>query len=76
MGSDNKRINQFYLVDQHGKEHLAIVGTERETRDAHYTYATVRVQEHTHIRMGARAQARTYKRVAALHRGSSWEGGW
>jgi hypothetical protein len=32
-------MNQWYLVDQHGKEHLAMIGKEREARDGHYTYS-------------------------------------
>jgi hypothetical protein len=37
---DGRRRNLFYLMDQHGIEHLAVVGEERETRDGHYTYST------------------------------------
>ncbi len=39
--SDGRRCNRWWLVDQHNQEHLAVVGTERETRDAHYTYHAV-----------------------------------
>lgn len=35
---DGRRVNKWYLVDQNGKEHLAVVGEERDTRDGHYTY--------------------------------------
>jgi hypothetical protein len=39
---DGRRCNQWYLVDQHGREHLAVAGVEREARDAHYVYHAVR----------------------------------
>lgn len=38
---DGRRINRWYLVDQHGSAHLAVIGVERDTRDGHYTYTAV-----------------------------------
>ncbi|GBF97334.1 hypothetical protein Rsub_10025 [Raphidocelis subcapitata] len=35
---DGRRVNKWYLVDQHGTAHLAVVGVERETKDGHYAY--------------------------------------
>ena len=38
QGPGGQRVNKWYLVDAAGKEHLAVVAHERETRDGHYTY--------------------------------------
>jgi hypothetical protein len=32
------RHQKWWLVDDNGHEHLAVVGDEREPRDGHYTY--------------------------------------
>lgn len=39
--ADGRRINRWYLVDQHGSAHLAVIGIERDTKDGHYTYNAV-----------------------------------
>jgi hypothetical protein len=39
--ADGRRINRWYLVDQHGSAHLAVIGIERDTRDGHYNYSAV-----------------------------------
>ena len=39
---DGRRINRWYLLDQHGSTHLAVIGIERDTKDGHYTYSAVR----------------------------------
>ena len=33
------RHQKWWLVDDNGHEHLAVVGDEREPRDGHYNYA-------------------------------------
>jgi hypothetical protein len=38
QGPSGQRVNKWYLVDAAGKEHLAVVAHERETRDGHYSY--------------------------------------
>lgn len=43
---DNHRCHSWYLIDQHGTEHLAVVGIETDTLDGHYTYSAVRLQPH------------------------------
>eukprot|EP00879_Flechtneria_rotunda_P032379 GHRR01035576.1.p1 GENE.GHRR01035576.1~~GHRR01035576.1.p1 ORF type:complete len:205 (+),score=52.30 GHRR01035576.1:410-1024(+) len=37
--SDGRRCNRWYLVDQYGNSHLAVVGIERDTKDGHYNYS-------------------------------------
>lgn len=32
------RVQRWYLVEENGHEHLAVVGQERDTRDGHYNY--------------------------------------
>ena len=32
------RINKWFLEDSMGREHLAVVGYERDTKDGHYSY--------------------------------------
>jgi hypothetical protein len=39
---DGRRCNRWYLIDQHGVSHLAVIGIERDTKDGHYVYAAVR----------------------------------
>lgn len=39
---DGRRVNRWYLVDQHGTSHLAVIGIERDTKDGHYHYSAVR----------------------------------
>lgn len=39
--SDGRRVNRWYLVDQHGSSHLAVIGVERDTKDGHYIYNAV-----------------------------------
>jgi hypothetical protein len=34
-------MHHWYLIDQHGAEHLAVVGIETDTLDGHYTYSAV-----------------------------------
>lgn len=38
---DKRRMHHWYLIDQHGAEHLAVVGIETDTLDGHYTYSAV-----------------------------------
>lgn len=38
---DGRRVNKWFLVDQRGVPHLAVVGVERETKDGHYSYHAV-----------------------------------
>ncbi len=45
---DGRRCNKWYLMDQHGVEHLAVIGEERDTRDGHYTYRAVRRRDGGH----------------------------
>lgn len=37
----SQRLAHYFLEDQHGRQHLAVVGEERETRDGHYLYSAV-----------------------------------
>lgn len=46
---DGRRCNKWVLIDQHGGEHLAVVGLERDTRDGHYTYTAVRLVRPQHF---------------------------
>jgi hypothetical protein len=39
---DGRRCNRWYLMDQHGDSHLAVIGIERDTKDGHYHYSAVR----------------------------------
>lgn len=41
---DGRRCNRWYLIDQHGGSHLAVIGVERDTKDGHYSYSAVREQ--------------------------------
>jgi len=41
---DGRRCNRWYLIDQHGGSHLAVIGVERDTKDGHYNYSAVRHQ--------------------------------
>ncbi|KAF6263367.1 hypothetical protein COO60DRAFT_458910 [Scenedesmus sp. NREL 46B-D3] len=36
---DGRRLNRWYLMDQHGNSHLAVLGIERDTKDGHYQYS-------------------------------------
>eukprot|EP00775_Hariotina_reticulata_P011533 gene11533-11676_t len=36
---DGRRCNRWYLIDQHGGSHLAVIGVERDTKDGHYSYS-------------------------------------
>ena len=38
QSTSGHRINNWYLQDSTGREHLAVVGSERDTRDGHYSY--------------------------------------
>lgn len=38
---DGRRCSRWYLVDQHGDRHLAVIGIERDTKDGHYNYIAV-----------------------------------
>eukprot|EP00878_Enallax_costatus_P018895 GHUV01019918.1.p1 GENE.GHUV01019918.1~~GHUV01019918.1.p1 ORF type:complete len:426 (+),score=149.02 GHUV01019918.1:854-2131(+) len=35
---DGRRCSRWYLIDQHGDKHLAVIGIERDTKDGHYNY--------------------------------------
>lgn len=39
--ADGRRLSRWFLVDQHGQPHLAVVGVERDTKDGHYAYMAV-----------------------------------
>lgn len=49
---DGRRINRWYLVDQLGRSHLAVIGIERDTKDGHYTYTAVSITRDHHILPG------------------------
>ncbi|KAF8066392.1 ATG16 [Scenedesmus sp. PABB004] len=36
---DGRRCNRWYLLDQRGEPHLAVIGIERDTKDGHYVYS-------------------------------------
>jgi len=38
---DKRRRHTWYLIDQHGKEHLAVSGEEKEPKCSHYHYTAV-----------------------------------
>jgi hypothetical protein len=38
--ADGRHVARWYLIDSGGHGHLAVVGTEKETRDGHYHYET------------------------------------
>ncbi len=38
-----QKVVHYSLEDQHGVQHLAVVGEERDTRDGHYLYTAVRM---------------------------------
>ena len=38
---EGRRVVKFFVLDAHGKQTLAAVGEERETRDGHYVYRKV-----------------------------------
>jgi len=40
---DGRRINRWFLLDQLGRSHLAVIGIERDTKDGHYTYTAVSI---------------------------------
>jgi hypothetical protein len=40
---DGRRCHKWFLVDDAGTEHLAVIGLETDTLDGHYTYQAVRV---------------------------------
>lgn len=35
-------MQRYYLLDQYGTWHVAVVGEERDTKDGHYIYKAVR----------------------------------
>ena len=37
----NRRRNTWYLMDGQGREHPAVIGEERDTRDGHYFYSAL-----------------------------------
>lgn len=39
---DGRRCHKWFLVDEAGTEHLAVIGLETDTLDGHYTYQAVR----------------------------------
>lgn len=39
---DGRRCHKWFLVDEAGTEHLAVIGIETDTLDGHYTYQAVR----------------------------------
>ena len=41
QGLEGRRVVKFFFLDAHGKQTLAAVGEERETRDGHYVYRKV-----------------------------------
>lgn len=57
--NDGRRINRWYLVDQHGSAHLAVIGVERDTKDGHYNYTAVSARALTQMCQGASAYMRT-----------------
>lgn len=39
-----RRCHSWFLIDQLGVEHLAVVGLETDTLDGHYVYQAVRAR--------------------------------
>lgn len=44
---DGRRVHKWFLTDQFGTEHLAVIGIETDTMDGHYSYQAVSAASQT-----------------------------
>ena len=40
---DGRRCTEWYLTDNHGVQHRAVIGEENHARDGHYVYRSVQI---------------------------------